>query len=902
VQPVCEAFFDPIDQARGPEPERLNRSVRGYLAEVERYLLKLHEERVPARRINEERTDLFDRLIRKLFRVSEDGYHARFPRLDFRIAILAVGGFGRRELALASDLDLVILYRGKMNPYVETIAESITYRLWDARLQVACATRTIVDCIRVGEEDLSTMTSYLDTRFLIGDAGLAAEFERTVHEWFRRNSVSFIQGKLEEQAQRHERYGESPNLLQPNVRESVGGLRDGHTALWVARAAHWPVRRPEDLHVHGFVDATELDVLLSAFDFLWRIRNELHREGRRDDRLHFAAQEKLAAFLEFEGGDGLLPVERFMQAYYLHARGVQRVSGRIIDHACRLAERRVGRGSAERRAVEDGFVLVEDRLEIPHPQMIEERPVRLLSVFAVAQRYEVALSTRAQRTVREHLHLLDEGFRRDPEAATVFRDILRAPNRVYRTLSAMNQLGVLGLYLPEFGDLVGLWQQDLYHTYTVDAHSLFLVEQLRRLEKGRFEAELPLATELVREQRRRDVLFLGCLLHDIGKGKGGGHSERGAKMIPEIGKRLGLTEEETEEVAFLVRYHLHMSGLAERRDVNDPRLILNLAQLVENRRRLRNLYLLTVADIRSVSAEAWTEWKGGLLEALYRNTADWLETEISDEAAPRYFLERSIERAADVERETLRLLAGQGIPEDRARTFLDTLPKRYLLLHQAHDIAVHVRAALDYMERGERVGVELHHGEGEEGATCELVLFTADRLGLVSIVSGLLTAAGRNILSAYVYTTRGGLAMEIYRITGIGGGRLEEERERARIEARILEVLEGRRSADPFTAARASSSPLPARVQPSVVRISNEDSDLYSIIDVEAHDRPGLLYSITHTLAEVGLNVVMSRVSTRASRVKDAFYVTEGGHRILDPDRQEEIRHALLHAVEQRTE
>ncbi len=898
MQPVCDAFFEPMDPVRGPDAASLNRSVRGYVDDVRSYLLELHDEGTPARRINEERSDLFDRLIRKLFRVSEDGYHARFARLDHRVAILAVGGYGRQELALASDLDLLILYRGKVNPYVETIAEAITYRLWDAKLSLACATRTIPDCIRVGEEDLSTMTAYLDARFLIGDAGLAAEFERVAYEWFRANTVSFIQDKLAEQADRHERFGESLNLLQPNVRESVGGLRDAHTALWVSHAAQWPVRRPEDLRVHGFIDEQELGDLLGALDFLGRVRNELHRGGRRDDRLHYEAQERLAALLGFEGSEEMLPVERFMQAYYLHARALQRVSARVVEHACRLAERRAGRGTAERRAVEDGFVLHEERLEIPHAQMLSDRPVRLLSAFAVAQQHRVTLSPRAQRTIRQHLHLIDDAFRCDPEAATVFRGILRAPDRVYRTLTAMNELGVLGKYLPEFRHLVGLWQQDLYHTYTVDTHSLFLIEQLRRLEKGRFEAELPLATKLVQELRRRDILFLGCLLHDIGKGKGGGHSARGAEMIPEIGKRLGLTEEETDEVVFLVRHHLHMSSLAERRDVNDPRLILNLAQLVENRRRLRSLYLLTVADIRSVSAEAWTDWKAGLLEALYRNTADWIETEISDEAAPRYFLERAIDRAARVEQEVVRLLGEASVPREAAQEFLDTLPKRYLLLHEPRDIVVHVRAALAYIESNKRVGVELHPVEGVEGASCEVVVFTADRIGLVSIVSGLLADSGRNILSAYVYTTRRGLAMEVYRVSGSGGGAAEQEEERSRIESRILDVIEGRRGTDTLAAPVLGPGSGPGRVQPPVVRISNEDSDLYSIIDVEAHDRPGLLYAITNTLAEVGLNVVMSRASTRANRVSDAFYVTDAGHKIQDPARQEEIRRALLRAVD----
>jgi [protein-PII] uridylyltransferase len=572
------------------------------------------------------------------------------------------------------------------------------------------------------------------------------------------------------------------------------------------------------------------------------------------------------------------------------------VSEIAIDHACRAAERRAGRPASGWQALEEGFVLSEGHLEIPHRHILEDRPVRLLSAFAVAQRHDVKLSPRSERLVRNHLSLIDDGLREDPEAAAVFRGILSAPTRVYRTLLNMNELGVLGAYLPEFGDLVGLWQQDLYHTYTVDIHSLFLIEQLRRLERGRFTDELPLASKLMQEVRARDVLFLGCLLHDIGKGKGGGHSARGANMIPEVGRRLGLNEEEIEDVQFLVLHHLHMSRLAERRDVHDPRLILNLATLVENRRRLRNLYLLTVADIRSVSAEAWTTWKAGLLEALYRNTAEWLEAEISDEAAPRYFLERAIERSAEVVKEVMQLLTSEGLTTDRASDLLDSLPKRYVLLHRPIAIAEHLRWALDYLDSHRPVGVYVRAVPGST-ESCEMIVFAADRPGLLAIVAGLLRAAGRNILSAYVYTTREGLAMEIYRIFAVGGP-AEEDREREKIERRLLEVLGGELSVEALIASRRKLLPAPARIQPPSVRISNEDSDLYSIVDVVAQDRPGLLYDITRALADLGLNVAMSRVSTQASRISDAFYVTDQGLKILDTERREEIRSALLAAVE----
>jgi [protein-PII] uridylyltransferase len=307
---------------------------------------------------------------------------------------------------------------------------------------------------------------------------------------------------------------------------------------------------------------------------------------------------------------------------------------------------------------------------------------------------------------------------------------------------------------------------------------------------------------------------------------------------------------------------------------------------------------MTVADIRSVSPEAWTTWKGDLLERLYRNTADWLEAELPDETAPQYLFEQAVGRAGEVQQELLRSLAESGTPLERAEAFLEGLPKRYLLHHRIQEMAVHVRAALAYLDSGKRAGVHLHHPEGRGASSCELVVFAGDRLGLFATVSGLLAAARWNILNAHVYTTREGLAMEIYRVPPIAGGADEEETERSKLERRLLDVIEGRQSVEALIVARPPSAAPPVRFQAPAVRVSNEDSDFYSIVDVAAQDRPGLLYDITRTLAEIGLNVVISRASTRASRVSDAFYVTEDGHKILDPSRKREIQRALLAAVE----
>jgi len=898
VQPICDDFFgEAKPRGRGPSSQYLNPFVRAYLDAVRAHVLRLHDAGAPSRGVNEEHAELVDRLIRKLFRLAEDRYFDSFPRLNFRLAVVAVGGYGRRELSVASDIDLLFLYRGKENPYVETITETIATRLWDAKVQVGAATRTIGDALRVGREDLSTLTSYLDGRFLIGDPALFAELDRDVRAHLREHGDAFVAGKLAEQATRHENFGESLYLLQPNVKESVGGLRDYHSGLWIARAAIWEARRMDQLRVHGFIDDDEYRELGEALDFMWRVRNQLHRRGRKDDRLHFEAQEQLAEYFGFRESKAVRGVEKLMRQYYLHARAIQRISRRVLDHAQEVRASRLTSGRHMPQPVAEGFAISNGRLEIPAASLVDERPVRLLAAFAVAQHHDVELSARAQRLIRQKLALVDDAFRADPEAGAVFRQILSSPTRVYRSLQLMDETGLLGAYIPEFAHLVGMWQQDLYHTYTVDVHSLFLVEQLRRIQRGRYRKELPLATELMREVRNPLWLYLGCILHDIGKGRGGGHSGKGATLIPDLAERLGMGPEETELVQFLVLHHLTMSAMAEQRDVHDPRLILRLAKLCGSRLYLRMLYLITVADIRSVSPVAWTTWKAGLLEALYRNAAEWLEAGEEAEAAPQFFLDRALAQTTATAARAVEMLAQLGVEKPEAEALLEQMPRRYLLENEPEQIATHLKAMLDFLETGATARVEPFVSGAPGAPSWGLVILARDRVGLFATAAGVLSGCGHNILAASAYTSRDGIALDLFHVDPIAGGAAEQELERERIERRLAGVLEGS-AAIPAPPPRP---PLPRalRVLPSSARIENDESDFYTIIDVETMDRPGLLHDIARALSEQGLSIVAVRASTRASRATDAFYVTDADDlKLTDPARGAAVEAAILAAIE----
>jgi [protein-PII] uridylyltransferase len=393
------------------------------------------------------------------------------------------------------------------------------------------------------------------------------------------------------------------------------------------------------------------------------------------------------------------------------------------------------------------------------------------------------------------------------------------------------------------------------------------------------------------------VIFLGCILHDIGKGRGGGHSQKGATMVPEVAQRLRLDAEEAETVQFLVRHHLTMSAMAESRNVHDARVILRLCNLARTRERLRLLYLLTVADIRSVSPEAWTNWKAGLLEALYRNAAEWIEASNEPDAADGFFLKRASRQVGGRQREVLALLEGRAIDVERAKMFLDAMPRRYLLSNEAPEIASQVEAGLHFLGSGRRIAVYAFR-PAETAAFWGVMLFARDQLGLFSRTAGVLSSFGHNILSAQIYTSRESLAVDIYHLSPIAGGAEEEEVERARIEERLRRVLEEGAEIPPPGRPRGVAAHGHARRQKPRVRFSNRDSDFYTIVEVHADDRPGLLYDITRTLTELNLDVVMSWASTRAQRVMDVFYVTDEGHKVRGPARRSQIRELLLKVLE----
>jgi len=870
--------------------------VRQYLGDVRAFLRELQVSGAGGAVVNETHSNLIDRLVRRLFEFAEAAYFARGAEADTDLCVVAVGGYARREMSIQSDVDLLFLYRDSLTPYVASVAERVQQWLWDAALTVGGATRTIADTVSLACEDATVQTAVLAPRFLVGSGVLFHELTEALRVQVFADPARFIENQLAGMAERHMRFGDSLYLLQPNLKDGAGGLRDYQASYWAMQATQPSARGREDFLQLGLLKEEELAEYEAALDFLWRVRNQLHLlSGRKNDQMSFELQEQIAESLGWaagDDGDAELPVERFMSEYYRHARVVQSCSSLVIEQCqARL------RGKPRQRKIqeiEEGFRVADGQLEIPHPRMLRERPVRLLGAFAVAQQHDVTLTRKARRLVRENLDLIDDAFRASPEAAEVFLGILGSERRVMRSLTAMNEVGLLAAFLPEWAHIVCRWQHVMYHTYTVDVHSIFLVEELRRLWQGKYEQAVPELTELMRGCDDRAALFLGCLLHDIGKGFGGDHSEKGAERARRCVERLGIAPERVERVIFLVQHHLLMSHLAQSRDLSDPKLILEFARVARDRSLLRDLYLLTFADIRASSKKAWTDWKGQLLRDLFERTSEFLETGSDDPSTALELIDERVEVRRQAAADELQSL---GVAESKVRDYFESMPRRYFIAHTPRQIARHALVAIAFTrERVMSTAVR-----EMPGGSSEFILCTRDVHGLYANVAGALTAHGINILGANVYSARSGVALEVYRLTTPSGGDEERRLLWAKFEQTLADVLSGRQRVAELLARRprpVGPDRLASR-KPATVVASNEESDFYTIIDVTANDRLGLLHDLTRTIADHGCEIYISKAATVLDQVTDTFYLKDGqGKKLSDPEEIERLRAALLAAAE----
>lgn len=811
-----------------------------------------------------------------------------------RMAVLAVGGYGRGSLAPGSDLDLLFLLPYKQTALGESIVEYMLYMLWDLGHKVGHATRTVAECIRLAKEDMTIRTAVLEARWLWGER----ELYDTLIERFDKDIVAgsgteFVTSKLAERDARHQSAGLSRYLVEPNVKDGKGGLRDLQTLYWIAKY-HYGVHTLKELRQREVFSPVVFRKFTKAQDFLWSVRCHLHfATGRAEERLSFDLQPVLAERLGYQDHPGLSAVERFMKHYFLIAKDVGDLT-RILCAALEEEQaksisgfsgmlRKLKRRKRSIAGTED-FENLNNRIVPVDDTVFERDPVNILRMFEIAERKELLFHPDAMTLVRRSLKLIKKKLRTNSEANEAFLAVLTSPKTPERTLRKMNECGVLGRFIPDFGKIVAMMQFNMYHHYTVDEHLLRSIGILNEIERGNEEEQHPLANRIMQDTPHRVPLYVALLLHDIAKGRPKDHSLEGARIARRLCPRLGLDPAQTELVAWLVEHHLLMSNVAQSRDLNDPRTIADFAAKMQSLDRMKALLVLSVCDIKAVGPGVWNGWKGQLLRTLYYETEPRLTGGFT--TIPRR------ERVQEV-REELREAMTDYDAAERDR-LIDLLYDNYLLTVPRENQLRHLAFISDADRKGLTFATTVATQSFE--AITEITLLAPDHPRLLSTITGCCAAAGANIADAQIFTTRDGRALDSIFINR-AFDRLDDERRRAERIARSIEkVLSGEERLNTLLAAREG----PGKRQKAFsieprIQIHNTLSDKFTVIEIEGLDRLGVLSQTTDALADLSLDIASAHIATFGEKFIDTFYATDlVGHKIERPQKIAAIRRKLM--------
>ncbi|MEO0745162.1 MAG: [protein-PII] uridylyltransferase [Pseudomonadota bacterium] len=810
-------------------------------------------------------TYLTDCLVRAALRTAIELLHPNpTPTDGERLAVIAVGGYGRGEMAPFSDVDLLFLTPYKITPWAETVIEATLYLLWDLKLKVGHSSRTIRDCLRLGGEDFTIRTAMLEHRFLFGDEPLAQELDTRLRaDLFKGTERAFIEAKLAERDSRHIRQGER-YVVEPNVKEGKGGLRDLQSLFWIGKYIH-QVQDAAELVPLGLFTQEEFEAFVAAEDFLWATRCHLHLlSGRPTEQLTFDMQVSVAEAMGYEDGSGRRAVERFMQDYFLHATQVGDLTRIFLtkleaDHL--KAEPLLDRLFKRKPRVKPGYEVIHNRLAVQDDDGFLADKLNLLRLFEEALRTGMLIHPDAMRLIKSNLHLIDDGMRNDAEAQRIFLDLLLKHGNPERALRRMNELGVLSAFIPEFEHIVAMMQFNMYHSYTVDEHIIQCVAQLAKIEKGELVENLPVVSSILTDGVNRRILYVALLLHDIGKGRDEDHSILGAQMVRRIAPRLGLKQDEVDTAEWLVRYHLLMSDMAQKRDIADPRTVRDFAKAVQTVKRLDLLCVLTVCDIRGVGPTTWNNWKAVLIRALYRQTRRALEDGM--EALTR-------EGRGTEAKKALRIAL-----EDWPRKALQTeVARHYDPYWQGLHVTAHVAFArlLRDIDDNEIV-MDLHPDEDRDATRACFVM--PDHPGIFARLTGALALVGANVVDARSYTTKDGFVTDAFWIQDAEGNPYDPSR-----LPRLRKMIERTLAGEVVTRdAMKDRDKVKKREKafrvPTHITFDNEGSDIYTIIEVDTRDRPGLLHDLTRTLAASNVYIANAVIATYGEQVVDTFYVKD---------------------------
>jgi len=820
-------------------------------------------------------------------------FRARNPTEGERFAIVAVGGYGRGELAPSSDLDLLFLRAYKPTPFSESVTEYMLYMLWDMGLKVGHSSRNVDECLKLAREDHTIQTALLEQRRIAGDESLAGELQtRFRKEVAARGHAEFIAAKLKERDERHARIGASRYMVEPNIKEGKGGLRDLHSLFWLAKHRYGFDTMRAYVEA-GVFTAEERNAFRRALEFLWTVRCHLHFvTGRGEERLTFDLQPELAKRLGYGGRANHTSVERFMKRYFLAAREVGALTrvlcAKLEADQAKNAPRGLQRllpGARKQGGIEPGFHVEGGRLNID-TRAIFDQPVNFLRLFEIADKRNLDIHPEALGEAASRVRAVGPAWRKDPAARASFMEVAASPRRPGAALRLMNEAGVLGKFVPEFGRIVAQMQFNMYHHFTVDEHTLQAVDAMSEIEHGRHSKQHPLSSEIFSKIINRRALYLAMLFHDIGKGDGDQQIE-GEKAARIASERLGLPKEEVDLIAWLVGHHLEMSDVAQKRDIGDPRTVAQFADLVGNVERLRLLLVLTVSDIRAVGPSVWNDWKGQLLRDLYRLTEAALHGGRSDEEGVRAHL---ASLAAEAKADLLK----QVRVDDNLAGWLNALEDGYWLNHDAEALAWHAREVMSARESRAipHVAVRVRPVQ----AVTEILVYAGDRPGLFASLAATISASGADILNARVHTTKEGAAFDVFSVQTTDRqpfGQDEPEALDALVARLHRAALEDFAPPEPKALSRRAAA---FSIEPWV-RIDNDLTPHATVVEASGRDRPGLLAGLAHAFAESKINIASAHIETLGERASDVFYVqAEEGGQIASARRVSALR-AKLEAV-----
>jgi len=834
------------------------------------------KEGVPASDLVRDSAAFIDALLAQAWRAHE------LP-IDKGLALVAVGGFGRGELHPGSDIDLLILVN-KARDHAAQIQLFVTF-LWDIGLEVGQSVRSVKDCVKESKKDITVITNIMEARLIIGDKALFERMRLATSAEKLWPSRAFFEAKWAEQRARHHKFHDTAYNLEPNVKEGPGGLRDIQMIGWVAKR-HFGAGVLHELVTHEFLTEKEYEALTTGQSFLWQVRFALHLlTGRREDRLLFDYQRTLAEQFGYCDDDANLAVEKFMKRYYRTIMELSRLNEMLLE----LFQEAILHADARRSTIPINrrFQAVNGFIEVTDEKVFNRYPFALLEIFLIVQQHDELKGVRAStiRLIRDHRHLIDEKFRADIRARSLFMELLKQPNRITRELRRMHRYGVLEEYLPVFGAVVGQMQYDLFHTYTVDEHSLFVVQNIRAFASPERPQSMPMCAKIFSRLPKPHLLYIAGLFHDIAKGRGGDHSELGMRLAMEFCIDHGLGQYDARLVAWLVRHHLTMSMTAQRRDITDPEVINEFAQTVGDQNRLDYLLLLTVADVRGTNPALWNDWKATLLGDLYESTARVL----------RRGLENPIDRAeliAETQTEARRLLKNTNGTGDRAAELWASLGDDYFLRSTADEIAWHTRAIVDAGADGLPLAL-VRQGRGGT----EVFVYAADREFLFAASTSVLGRLGLNIVDARIITADNGMTLDSYVVFELNGepvsGAMREREISDALCAALVEPSHTRRDNR-----RLAKRQLRHFKTPTQVSFSHDTANARTLMEVIAADRPGLLSVIGWALADCKVRLQNAKIATFGERAEDVFFLTDAGNRPLEPENLEVIGTRVSAAID----